>query len=251
MKVTYLSLPGCPEALWKSRVRHRIWYISKPRLAKGERCHKRWLLLEFLQRFCTNCTGTTQPLPLLLCWFTPIHFTIKLPQYQQFSGQSPAISSNREILLKEPSPMWYFPAFLLWTCPSRMLFLHFSNILSPSACWQISCFWYIQKKKKVLLIDFEPFLLRMVFGQLYYGFTFHLPDGLLSFLQSPFGLHLLKGVFYTSNNLFSLLLAILAFLLVPDSLRIQECWNSLQTLSLKRKSMQLLLKRPELLFIFL
>lgn len=96
------------------------------------------------------------------------------------------------------------------------------------------------KKKKVLLLDFEPFLLRIVFGQLYYGFTFSLPDGLLSFLQSPFGLHLLKGVFYTSNNLFNLLLAMLASLLVPGSLRLQECWTRLQTLSLKRKGMQLL-----------
>lgn len=134
-----------------------------------------------------------------------------------------------------------------------MVFLCFSNILAPSTCWQKSCFWCIQKKKKkrkVLLLNFELILLKIVFGQLYYCFTFSLPEGLLSFLQSPFGLHLLKGVFYTSNNLLSLLLGMLASLLVPGSLRLQDCWTRLQTLSLKRKTKQLSWKRPELLFNF-
>jgi len=37
-------------------------------------------------------------------------------------------------------------------------------------------------KKKFLLLDFAPLLLRILFGQLYYGFTFSLPEGLLSFI---------------------------------------------------------------------
>lgn len=50
---------------------------------------------------------------------------------------------------------------------------------------------------------------------------------------------------FTSNNLLSLLLAILASLLVPSSLKLQEYWTRLQTLSLKmskekEKSTQLL-----------
>jgi len=45
--------------------------------------------------------------------------------------------------------------------------------------------------------------------------------------------HLLKDVFFTSHNLLCLLLAILASFVVPSSLRLQEYWTRLQTLSLK------------------
>lgn len=45
--------------------------------------------------------------------------------------------------------------------------------------------------------------------------------------------HLLKDVFFTPNNIFSLLLAILASLLALSSLRLQEYWTRLQTLFLK------------------
>lgn len=88
-------------------------------------------------------------------------------------------------------------------------------------------------KEEFLLLDFAPLLCRIFFGQLYYSFYLACQKVYYLFYVLYLDFHLLKVVFFTSNHFLTLLLAMLATLLVPGSLRFQQYWTRLQTLSLK------------------
>lgn len=111
--------------------------------------------LQFFQKLHRYNVALT-PFAVLIYSNPLCHQTAPVSAVPQDSPQQ--LVPKEKLSLMNIHPCDTFQLFLLWTCPSTMVFLHFSNILSPSTCWQTSCFWCIKKKKKGFIVEFWTLL---------------------------------------------------------------------------------------------